>query len=172
MDIRLYQLGVGLISIPLKKTGMFPNFLVIEQQYGCHRAKQINFTTGEVEVMDCATANYKLVLREVLEPNEKYPEEGTRESVLFPLEPISLPIDLIPAIVTHQRVKANLQVVNALLSLFSFRGALSEFSLEVDEDVLDEILADIAAKEAAIALAEQQRLAALEAQNNPEPQPE
>ena len=147
------------------------DFFVIEQQYSCKEDEQISFVTGEKEVMDCATANYRLVLREILLPNDKYPTETTRESVLFPTEAISIPIDLIPMVVTHSRVKANLPTVNAVLANFSFRGSLEGFVLEVDEEKLDSIIADIDADKAAKELAEQERLAALEAQNNPTPTP-
>ena len=185
MDTRLYKPGGDFpLSIPIKKAaGIWPNFFILEQQYGCHRAKQVNIQTGDLEVTDCVKVNYKLVLREILEPDETYVTEGERESILFPTETMPLPIDLLPLLATYQRIKANTQIVNLALSRFSFRGALSSLVLEVDEDVLDEILADMAAKEAALALveqqrlaaaalAEQERLAALEAQNEPEPQPE
>ena len=143
MDKRLYQQG-GLISIPLKSTGAQPNFFVAEQQHGCVQAPQLNFETGKEEVMDCANLIYRLVLREILPPNDKYTTEDYRENVLFPTETIFIPIDLIPLIVTYKRIKANLPIVNAALSLFSFRGVILEgFKPEVDEEKLDEIIADM-----------------------------
>lgn len=141
MDSRLYQ--AGLIAIPLKTERAMPNYLVIEQQYGCSQAEQLNIQTGEKEIMDCVSANYKLVLREILAPNEKYPNEDFREAILFPIERIDLPIDLLPMFVTHQRIKNNIQIVNLVLSNFSFRGTLENFILEVDETVLDNILTPI-----------------------------
>jgi hypothetical protein len=84
---------------------------------------------------------YKVVFREILEETEIKPEEFI-ERVLLPSENLAIPVEMIPVIFTHQNIKQNIQLVNLALSRFSFRGVLSNLVLEVDENVLDEIIAE------------------------------
>lgn len=135
----------GIIAIPLKEQlslGLkpFPNFLIFENQFGKNISPFVNLFTNEIEQTPCVQTIYKLVQREILEPNEIYPNRTFMERVLLPNENLSIPVQLLAVFFTHQSIKDNLQIVNLALSKFSFRGALEGLILEVDEDVLDQIL--------------------------------
>lgn len=135
----------NIIAIPLKEqTSLnlkpFPNFLIFENQFGKIIVPFVNIFTNQVEQTPCVQTVYKLVSREILEPNEIYPNRTFMERILLPSENLSIPVQLLALFFTHQSIKDNLQIVNLALSKFSFRGALEGFILEVDEDVLDQIL--------------------------------
>ena len=117
-----------------------PNYLVFDRQYGSVRANQINLQTGETEEMDCVYMYYRLVHREILAPNERYPNEEMMERTLLPTEPLEIPVDMLPLFITHQRIQANLPIINLALSNFAFRGVLEGLVLSVDETVLSDIL--------------------------------
>ena len=143
MDKRLYQAGI--IAIPLKKIGDItkpnPNFFVIENQFGISKNLSPNLQTGEYQLDDCITSLYKLVYREILPENSLFQEEFSEKIFISP-ENLALPVDLLPLVCTHQRIKDNLETVNLALSHFQFRGSLEGLLLEIDEDTLDEILAN------------------------------
>lgn len=135
----------GIIAIPLKEQTLLnlkpsPNFLIFENQFGKVIAPFINIFTNQVEQTSCVQTVYKLVTREILEPNEIYPNRTFMERILLPSENLSIPVQLLALFFTHQSIKDNLQIVNLALSKFSFRGALEGFLLEVDEKVLNQIL--------------------------------
>ena len=141
--IKLTQSGI--IAIPLKEQlelGLkpFPNFLIFENQFGKIDAPFINLVTDEIEQTSCVQTIYKLVHREILEPNEIYSDRIFMERVLLPIENLAIPVQLLALFFTYQSIKDNLQIVNLALSKFSFRGSLEGLILEVDEDVLDQIL--------------------------------
>jgi hypothetical protein len=50
-------------------------------------------------------------------------------------------VDLLPAMLTHQRIKDNLPIINLALSKLKFSDSLEYFTCEVNETVLDEIIA-------------------------------
>lgn len=134
-----------IIAIPLKEQTLLnlkpsPNFLVFENQFGKVIAPFINIFTNQIEQTPCVQTVYKLVAREILEPNEIYPSRTFMERILLPSENLSIPVQLLTLFFTHKSIKENLQIVNLALSKFSFRGALEGFILEVDEDILDQIL--------------------------------
>lgn len=143
MNKKLYTAGI--IAIPLVKKensnlgDLQPNYFVIESQFGKLKADCQNIQTGELENVFCIQINYKIVYREILLSNPFASEEFI-ERVLMPIETLSIPVELLPVIFTHDSIKANIGIVNLCLSRFSFRGVLSELSLEVDENVLDEII--------------------------------
>lgn len=140
-----YLTQAGIIAIPLKEQlslGLkpFPNFLIFENQFGKVITPFINLFTNELEQTPCVQTVYKLVSREILEPNEIYPNKTFMERVLLPSENLSISVQLLALFFTHQSIKDNLQIVNLALSKFSFRGALEGLVLEVDENILDQIL--------------------------------
>jgi len=135
----------GIIAIPLKEQLLlglkpFPNFLIFENQFGKVVAPFLNLFTNELEQTACVQTVYKLVSREILEPNEIYPNKTFMERILLPSENLSIPVQLLALFFTHQSIKDNLQIVNLALSKFSFRGSLQGLILEVDENILDQIL--------------------------------
>lgn len=143
MDNRLYQAGI--IAIPLKNTGEIvkpsPNFFVIENQFGISKYMSPNLQTGEYQLDDCITIVYKLVFREILPANSIFQEEFSEKTYISP-ENLALPVDLLPLVCTHKRIKDNIEIANTALSNFQFRGQLTGLLLEVDEVALDEILAE------------------------------
>lgn len=143
MQRELYQAGV--VAIPLKakaesNLSPHPNYLVFESVFGKIKAQSPNIQTGDLELIDCMQTVYKIVFRETLEATSNKEEEFI-ERTLLPQENLPIPAMMVPVIFTHQSIKENLQLVNLALSRFSFRGVLSNLILEVDEDVLDEIIA-------------------------------
>ena len=136
----------GIIAIPLKireeaNLGILhPNFLVFDTQSGKTKSLSPNIQTGMLEDVDCVQTVYKIVYREILNKTETKPEEFI-ERILLPYENLQIPVYMLPIIFTHKSIKENLAIVNLALSRFSFRGVLSNLVLEVDEDVLDEIIA-------------------------------
>lgn len=142
IDNRLIQAGI--IAIPIKSVPsigiLSPNFFVIERQEG-REIKQIpNFQTGTLEDTVCTIAQYKLSKREILLATQTL-EESFIDREIQPLEAIALPYDVMPLIQDYQSIKDNKSSINTIFSLFSFRGSLSGLTLEVNETVLDEILA-------------------------------
>ena len=141
IDKRLYQAGI--IAIPLKQIGDITkpnvNFFIIENQFGIIKSMSPNLETGEYQLDDCITSIYKLVFREILVESSLFQEEFSEKTFISP-ENLALPVDLLPFVCTHQRIKDNLQTVNLALSHFQFRGSLLGLQLEIDEDILDEIL--------------------------------
>ena len=141
IDTRLYQAGI--IAIPLKQIGDTtkpnPNFLVIENQFGISKSMTTDIQTGNYELEDCITTNYKLVFREILSANSYFQEEFSEKLFISP-ENLAISVDLLPLICTHQRIKNNLETVNLALSHFQFRGSLEGLQLQIDETILDEII--------------------------------
>ena len=141
----LQLIQANIIAIPLKEQTLLnlkpsPNFLIFENQFGKVIAPFINIFTNQVEQTPCVQTVYKLVAREILEPNEIYPNRTFIERILLPSENLSIPVQLLALFFTHQSIKDNLQIVNLALSKFSFRGSLEGLILEVDENILDQIL--------------------------------
>ena len=142
---KLQLTQAGIIAIPIKENislnlKPFPNFLVFENQFGKTISPFQDFITGDISPTACVQTVYKIVSREILEPNEAHNDRMFMERVLLPSENLSIPVQLLALFFTHQSIKDNLQIVNLALSKFSFRGALEGLVLEVDEDVLDQIL--------------------------------
>lgn len=137
----IYQAGI--IAIPLKINSQLnpsPNFLVIDYQSGKSISLSPNLETGILELNDCVSSSFRLVQREILE-KEAFKQEELIERVLLPSQSLDIPVDLLTVLFNHSRIKQNIQIVNLALSRFSFRGVLSNLVLEVDEAVLDEIIA-------------------------------
>ena len=134
----------GIIAIPVKEKelsglGIVPNYLVIDTQSSKTKALSYDLQTSQLVEQDCIIATYKLVQREILEATEFKIEEFI-ERVFIPSENLNIPVDLLPILFTHQRIKDNIAIVNKVLSFFQFRGVISVLTLEVDENVLDAIL--------------------------------
>lgn len=143
MDKRLYNSGI--IAIPLKRKTedlgiMHPNFLVFDSQDSKSNTLAVNIVNGLEEEQDCVRTQFRLVLREILPQLATKPVELI-ERIVLPSEVLFMPVQMLPVIFTHQSIKENLAIVNLALSRFSFRGVLTNLLLEVDEDVLDEIIA-------------------------------
>jgi len=133
----------GIIAIPIEKNEDLkpsPNFLVFDNQLGKIKSPFANLQTGEIEEMECVITTYKIVNREILEPNEFHSNREMIERSLLPLENLSVPVDLLPLFFSHQRIKDNINLVNLALSKFTFRGSLSELLLKVDETELDNFI--------------------------------
>lgn len=133
----------GIIAIPIEKNEDLkpsPNFLVFDNQFGKIKSPFANLQTGEIEEMECVITTYKIVNREILEPNEFHSNREMIERSLLPLENLSVPVDLLPLFFSHQRIKDNINLVNLALSKFTFRGSLSELLLKVDETELDNFI--------------------------------
>lgn len=130
-----------MVAIPIlqKFEGICPNFMVVEF-WGGKVIQNYNPITEELFHTNSINIRYKIVQREMLEATDTKEEEFI-ERTLLPSEVVQIPVEMLPVIFTHQSIKENLAIVNLALSRFSFRGVLSNLVLEVDEDVLDEIIA-------------------------------
>lgn len=143
-DKKLFQ-NAGIIAIPLESNPELglkpsPNFLVFENQFGKVIAPFADFATGEIQQTACVQTVYKIVSREILEPNDIHAERTFIERVLLPSENLVIPVQLLGLFFTYESIKANIQIVNLALSKFTFRGDLGGLVLKVDEVVLDEFL--------------------------------
>lgn len=143
-DKKLFQ-NAGIIAIPIEiddELGLkpSPNFLVFDNQFGKVVAPFADFATGEIKNTACVQTTYKIVKREILEPNEIHTDRTFIERALLPLENLAIPVQLLSLFFTYESIKANIQMVNLALSKFTFRGDLQGLVLKVDEDVLDEFL--------------------------------
>lgn len=141
MDSRLYQ--SSFLAIPLKANeghSLFPqpNFLVIENIFG--RAKAEIPTMGEVVVQNSV---YKIVYREILAANEELGGGEEMREIVYESANQAVPILIVPALSDYSYLTASVEQVNAMLSLFRFRGSLAGFQLIVDEDKVEEIIADL-----------------------------
>lgn len=139
MNKLLYSSEIIAIPILRKFEGICPNFMVIEF-WGGKVLQNYNPITEDVAPTNCINIRYKIVQREMLEATDTKEEEFI-ERTLLPSEVVQIPVEMLPTIFTHQSIKENLAIVNLALSRFSFRGVLSNLVLEVDEEVLDEIIA-------------------------------
>lgn len=139
MNKDLYQAGIVAIPLlpkPESQLGlMMPNFAVFEQQFGKTKDLRPNLLTGIDESTDCVFVYWKLVRRVFFE-NGAFDEKE-----LIKLESLTVPVDLLPAMLTHQRIKENLPIINLALSKLKFSDSLEYFTCEVNETVLDEIIA-------------------------------
>lgn len=134
MDNKLIQSGIIAIPVSFQEgIALSPNFMVIENIFG--KLKTNIPTLGEV---DCMQSVYKIVYREVLPATETKPEDFREVIIEQANQPI--PIDLVPAFGSYQRLLYSKTQVNSMLSLFSFRGVLEGFIPIIDEDVLEQII--------------------------------
>ena len=86
----------------------------------------------------CQNSFYKIAYREILPEQFGRPEQMMER--IFEEDNQPVPVDLLPYLFSHERLLKNLESVNQMLSLFTFRGILSGFVLEIDSKVLSEIL--------------------------------
>lgn len=145
MNAELYN-HAGIIAIPLKRQedstlNPQPNFIVIEEISGRVIKPFIDSKTGEYKDTPCMAIRHKIVFREVLEATETKSEDV--ETRILHTGVDYLPYNYVPLLQSHQFVAENIAHVNAILSLFSFRGVLSGFKLEVDTNIIDEIIYNI-----------------------------
>jgi hypothetical protein len=141
MDSRLYS--AGYLAIPLKANenstlNPQPNFIVIENISG--RTKAEIPTLGDVVV---ANSQYKLVYREILEASEQLGRAETMREIIYENENQYVPIMIVPALSDYGYLSQALPQVNGMLSIFQFRGVLSGFVLEIDENKIAEIIVDM-----------------------------
>lgn len=144
MNAELYN-QAGIIAIPLKKQedsslNPQPNFIVIESIGGRVMKPFMKTATGEKQDVPCMIVSYKIVYREILEATETKEEDV--ETRILHTGTDYLPFDYVPLLQSHVFIKQNIVYVNAILALFSFRGILSGFTLEVDDKVLSDIIND------------------------------
>jgi hypothetical protein len=138
IDKRLIESGY--ISIPLKKNDTTqlnpqPNWFIIEDVFG----KKLENLPVLGETV-CGHSSYKIVFREILpESIELGRNEDVRE-VPFEKGYQMLPLNIIPALATHETLYQYRAQVNYLFSLFQFRGVLEGFKLEIDEILLLDII--------------------------------
>jgi len=145
MNQQLYQAGI--IAIPLlaaeaTAVPLYPNFFVIENQFGNTTAVFPNLTTGIPENTICVNINYKLVYREILPATNGKPESFI-ERKLQDLEQIQMPMEMILLAKNHAAVKANADLIDQVLAMFQFRGIFEELVMKIDRPKLDQILESI-----------------------------
>ena len=134
MNTKLYQ--ARFIAIPLKQQEgipLSPNFMIVENIFD-----KVQADIPTIGIMDCMNSSYKIVYREIL-PATETKSEDFRE-VLLEQANQAIPIDLIPAFGSYERLLASKEQVDSMLSLFSFRGVLEGFIPIIDELVLHDII--------------------------------
>lgn len=138
MDKRLTQAGI--IAVPLQQVGTGlnpkPNFLIIDNIFDVIQAE-----IPTMGIVTCMNSMYKLVYREILP--EGLGRRNEMREIPFEAENQPIPIQIVPALSTHATVAANLPTINAMLSLFQFRGVLSSLTLVIDETKLNQIINDL-----------------------------
>lgn len=137
MNNKLYE--AGFIAIPLKQQEgipLSPNFMIVENIFNKVKAE-----IPTIGITDCMNSMYKIVYREIL-PATETKQEDFRE-VLLEQANQAIPIDLIPAFGSYERLLASKEQVDGMLSLFSFRGVLEGFVPIIDEEVVNNILEEI-----------------------------
>lgn len=144
MNAELYNAGI--IAIPLKRQedstlNPHPNFIVIEEIGGRLIKPFIDQQTNEYKDTPCMMVRHKIVFREILEATETKQEDI--ETRILHTGVDYLPYNYVPLLQSHKFVAENVAYVNAILMMFSFRGVLSGFRLEVDTNILDEIIYNI-----------------------------
>lgn len=128
------------LAIPLKNNeesllNPQPNWFVIDEVFG-KRIENLPTLGNTV----CAHAAFKLVFREILpEAIELGRQEEIRE-IPFDKGYQMLPLNIIPALASHETLYAYKDNVNYLLSLFQFRGILHNHLLQIDDELLLEII--------------------------------
>lgn len=133
MENRLYRAGI--IAIPLLSNIYNANFLVIDRLLG----KTLTRLPNSNNISDAVMISYRIVNREILQSTMGKQEELI-ERELIPSEVLPIPIDILPKIFSFERIKNNIEDVNYLLSLFSFRGILEGLILQVDLENVNLIL--------------------------------
>lgn len=136
MNNKLYE--SGFIAIPIQEQegiSLSPNFMVIENIFG-----KVKTDIPTLGVTDCMQSAYKIVYREILPPNEVKPEDF--REVIMEQDNQPIPIDLVPAFGSFERLLHSKTQVNNMLSLFSFRGVLEGFIPIIDERILEQIISE------------------------------
>lgn len=134
----------GVVAIPVKSNiALNPSadWFIIDSQQGNVLVDFKNILTGAIEKTNCCEITYRIAYREIL-PDVDGKQQEFCERNLLNTESLLIPIDMLPALCNHIRIKENLPLVNVALSHFSFRGVLANLILEVDELRLDEMIAD------------------------------
>lgn len=140
MDNRL--MSANYFAIPLEineDSSLFPqpNWLIIDNIFGKLTSELP--TLGNVI---CAQSVYKLVYREILPANTDLGRVEEMREVIYENQNQPIPISVVPYFSTYEILKTHIDEVNMLLSLFQFRGVLTNFKLKVDENLVDLILSE------------------------------
>jgi hypothetical protein len=143
MNSNLY--AAGIIAIPLKEDtnftsfGIQPNYLVIEAQNG--KFKNIPFEnpiTKEVENKTCTRLTLSFQYRTIWTDNNQL------QALIFPSRVSSelIPYEFIGLLIDHETLLVGKNMVNLILSLFSFENGnmLEGFVASLDEVVCQEII--------------------------------
>ena len=141
MNPQMYQAGI--LAVPIKPKAdanpLAPNFLVIENDGG--RVEDYNFfnpITGESEPTVCKPLTIYFVHRKPWNSNRSV------QNMVFPSKSNMeyIPYQMSAILASHEVLKSQIGVANALLSLFQFvDGHILEGTLfEIDTDALDEII--------------------------------
>lgn len=140
MDNRL--MSANYFAIPLEineDSSLFPqpNWLIIDNIFGKLTSELP--TLGNVI---CAQSVYKLVYREILPANTDLGRVEEMREVIYENQNQPIPISVVPYFSSYEILKTHIDEVNMLLSLFQFRGVLTNFKLKVDENLVDLILSE------------------------------
>lgn len=138
MDNRLFSSNY--IAIPLLANENLvlspqPNWIVIDNIFG-----KLTQNLPELGETICSQSIYKIVYREILPENVELGRTEEMREIIYEQQNQAIPINVISYFSSHQSVSEHITEINYLLSLFHFRGVLSEFNLIIDEVKLNEIL--------------------------------
>lgn len=134
----------GIIAIPLKyqeesPVQLQPNFFVVDSQFGIKTSLIPNLSTMIPEPTACSNMHYKLVYREILPAKYGKPVQFI-ERQLQQTELQDTPVIFFSFLNTLQNVIDNAATINAIFSLFQFRGVLDGLVMEVDVERIEEHL--------------------------------
>ena len=140
MDSRLMSANYFAIPLEINEGSSLlpqPNWLIIDNIFG----KLVTElpTLGNVI---CAQSVYKLVYREILPANTDLGRVEEMREVIYENQNQPIPISVVPYFSSYEILKTHIDEVNMLLSLFQFRGVLTNFKLKVDENLVDLILSE------------------------------
>lgn len=133
-------LRAGYLAIPLvHNSGLSlnpqPNLLLVESIGGSDMATLP--VLGEVM---CRESYYRFVYREILLANAELMRPEEIREVVYESGIQWVPIPIVPALNSYELLSQYKQEVNSMLSLFTFRGCLEGFSVQIDSNVLNQIL--------------------------------
>lgn len=138
MDLKLAYSNYFAIPLEINdESNLFPqpNWLVIDNIFG-----KLNAELPMLGNVICAQSIYKLSFREILPPNIELGRFEEIREIVYENQNQPIPMNVVPYFTSYETLKEHLNEVNLLLSLFQFRGILTNFKLKVDENLLDEII--------------------------------
>lgn len=140
MDNRLMSANYFAIPLEINEgSSLFPqpNWLIIDNIFG-----KLTLELPTLGNVICAQSVYKLVYREILPANIDLGRVEEMREVIYENQNQPIPISVVPYFSSYEILKTHIDEVNMLLSLFQFRGVLTNFKLKVDENLVDLILSE------------------------------